>query len=288
MHTQSRHPGFTLIELLVVVSIIALLIGILLPALGSARKAARLTRDLSNLRQMMLAYSAYQDDYDGHVMWGYPPSAVNGESVRARFPDGSFVGGLTSQRYPWRLQPYLRDNWAVMFSNANLSDAEHDDYYNLSLTPSFGLNTTYVGGHAGFPRLGFVSDDSGNQRPNRAEHVVFERVEVRDASKLLVFAETQNRLGDGPAVPDFPGFESIHDGYFFVDAPRIVTAAGTREIWRADKDGVVNLWPDAGLGLPMSRHGSSIANAAFDGHAEASKPGALMLMERWSNFERFR
>lgn len=54
--------GFTLIELLVVISIIALLIAILLPALGSARTAARQVACQSNLRQIGIAYVAYQND----------------------------------------------------------------------------------------------------------------------------------------------------------------------------------------------------------------------------------
>jgi prepilin-type N-terminal cleavage/methylation domain-containing protein len=60
--------GFTIIELLVVVSIIALLVGILLPAIGKARDNARVNTSKSNLRQMGVAHKAYAADWaDRHV-----------------------------------------------------------------------------------------------------------------------------------------------------------------------------------------------------------------------------
>ncbi|MEL6798124.1 MAG: prepilin-type N-terminal cleavage/methylation domain-containing protein [Planctomycetota bacterium] len=57
--------GFTLIELLVVIAIIALLIGILLPALGRARDQARTVLSLSNVRQLTVALTTYAVDFNG-------------------------------------------------------------------------------------------------------------------------------------------------------------------------------------------------------------------------------
>lgn len=64
----ARARGFTLIELLVVISIIALLIAILLPALQSARDAAKTTVCMSQLKQTGIMLHAYGNDYDDYLM----------------------------------------------------------------------------------------------------------------------------------------------------------------------------------------------------------------------------
>ena len=66
---RRRLAGFTLIELLVVIAIIALLIGILLPALGRARTAGQLAVSLSNSRQVLLGSEQYRGDNDGFLPW---------------------------------------------------------------------------------------------------------------------------------------------------------------------------------------------------------------------------
>ena len=79
MHARpTRHCGFTLIELLVVVSIIALLIGILVPSLAGARRQARTVFCLANLSQLGVAMQLYADRnseclpqiWGGPIAWG--------------------------------------------------------------------------------------------------------------------------------------------------------------------------------------------------------------------------
>ncbi|MCX5691124.1 MAG: type II secretion system protein [Planctomycetota bacterium] len=66
----ATHHAFTLIELLVVIAVIAVLIGVLLPALGKARETGRTIKCLSNMRQFGMAFTMYAQDFKD-TLW--PP-----------------------------------------------------------------------------------------------------------------------------------------------------------------------------------------------------------------------
>lgn len=91
-----KQSAFTLVELLVVIGIIAVLISILLPALGRARESANSVKCLSNMKQVGLAIIAFANDNKGRM----PTSA--GSSIRY-IDGGGTVRSITSATDPNRL-----------------------------------------------------------------------------------------------------------------------------------------------------------------------------------------
>lgn len=88
--------GFTLIELLVVISIMAVLLALLLPALASTRHASRRAICLANLRQLGVAIHAYSDDFEGKIPYG--PKAPPFTSPASFYPSTGAPTGLLSLR----------------------------------------------------------------------------------------------------------------------------------------------------------------------------------------------
>src|SRR5471030_2355064 len=80
---RPRKVGFTLIELLVVIAIIAILAAILFPVFAQAKEAAKSTVELSNAKEIGLAYKLYINDSDDTmpIFYAYnsaPPAGVDG------------------------------------------------------------------------------------------------------------------------------------------------------------------------------------------------------------------
>ena len=108
---RTRRRGFTLVELLVVISIIALLIAILLPALGGARAAARDSQSLSNVRQIgSIAMANFVYENDGLYPW------MSSGIPKANRPHGN------KPRWADYIYPYIQNTDVFQNPHINGSD----------------------------------------------------------------------------------------------------------------------------------------------------------------------
>jgi prepilin-type processing-associated H-X9-DG protein/prepilin-type N-terminal cleavage/methylation domain-containing protein len=132
-----RRTAFTLVELLVVIGIIAILIGLLLPAVQKAREAAARTQCANNLHQLGLAGHAYHDS-QGH----FPPAVVMPYAQEGNDP---LTGGSANPFGPnWAifLLPYIEQQ--ALFTLANPSS--YPGTANLGNFSSYNLSWRQVRG----------------------------------------------------------------------------------------------------------------------------------------------
>jgi prepilin-type N-terminal cleavage/methylation domain-containing protein len=102
-HRSTRRRGFTLIELLVVISIIALLISLLLPALGQARRSARVAKCVSNLKQHGVAAANFAASNNDQLLHG-PEGPTND-------PNSTLgLRGRPAKRMAW-YQQFEQNGW---------------------------------------------------------------------------------------------------------------------------------------------------------------------------------
>lgn len=153
--------GFTLIEMLVVVAIIAILAGLLLPALRQGLDMARSTACGNNLRQISLAQNMYADNYNGMV-WYH----VNYTGILTDAWNTTLYGG---QYYP--KEAYIKDKntfccpssavtsftWPVYtygMYNANVDSWYASKGYKFKITGMYASYTSFFYRRSAYPRPG--------------------------------------------------------------------------------------------------------------------------------------
>ena len=166
-----RRQGFTLIELLVVIAIIAILAAILFPVFQKVRENARRATCESNLRQIGLAYTQYNQDYDemtpniNHVR--IPGAGIGGPTNPRKFLD---------QDYYVILQPYIksvgvfycpdRNEWPLYKGNPNCEDGINPQ----AMCLGYGYNQGWIS-DGGYGLIGYDQPDPNNPgqsyRPGR-------------------------------------------------------------------------------------------------------------------------
>lgn len=254
--------GFTLVELLVVIAIIAVLISLLLPALGRAREQARMTQCASNLRQVALAMLSYISDAKGSLPYCYSQRTIDGTRIQQ-----VWFTMLVGQGY--LSAPAQED----MVTGPGITPS----YASVLLCPNTSGSTQVAGGNMSDIPFPTAWTDARNRAAWRFED---NTGYATHAGPLIVDCSyVANGTYRDHTRADISGaFMGYNDYYNRNVRKRVLTRLGKPSmIWMfADGNGFK---PDATLHFISPRHaGDRLANFAFfDGHVEALAVNAQTL-----------